>query len=97
LEENISLSQLAAIAGMSPHYFSELFKQSTGRAPHQYVLLRRIERAKEKLRDPKRSIIDAGLDVGFENPSHFARVFRKLEGTTPSKYRADYVPRPTVG
>jgi len=95
LEENISLSQLAAIAGMSPHYFSELFKQSTGRAPHNYVLLQRIERAKQQLRDPKRSIIDAGLDAGFQNPSHFARVFRKLEGTTPSKFRAEYLPRAT--
>jgi Transcriptional regulator containing an amidase domain and an AraC-type DNA-binding HTH domain len=38
LETNISLAQLAAVASMSPHYFSELFKQSTGRAPHHYVL-----------------------------------------------------------
>jgi AraC family transcriptional regulator len=93
LEENITLSQLAAIAGMSPHYFSELFKQSTGHAPHNYVLLKRIERAKQQLRDPKRSIIDAGLDAGFQNPSHFARMFRKLEGTTPSRYRAENVSR----
>jgi AraC family transcriptional regulator len=92
LGENISLSQLAAIAGMSPHYFSELFKQSTGCAPHYYVLRQRMERAKQQLRDPKRSIIDAGLDAGFQNPSHFARVFRKLEGTTPSRFRAEYVP-----
>ena len=91
LETNISLSQLAAIAGMSPHYFSELFKQSTGRAPHNYVLLRRIERAKQQLRDPKRSVIEAGLDAGFQNASHFARVFRKLEGSTPSRFRSDYV------
>ena len=89
LEENISLSQLAAIAGMSPHYFSALFKRSTGRAPHQYVLLQRIERAKQQLRDPKHSIIDAGLDAGFQNPSHFARVFRKVVGITPSSFRAD--------
>jgi AraC family transcriptional regulator len=89
LDENISLSQLAAIAGMSPHYFSALFKRSTGRAPHQYVLLQRIERAKQGLRDPKHSIIDAGLDAGFQNPSHFARVFRKVVGTTPSSFRAD--------
>jgi AraC family transcriptional regulator len=95
LEENISLSQLAAIAGMSPHYFSELFKQSTGHAPHNYVLVQRIERAKQKLRDPQRSIIDAGLDAGFQNSSHFARMFRKLVGTTPSKYRADNVSRTT--
>jgi AraC family transcriptional regulator len=39
LDENLSLAQLAAIAGMSPHYFSELFKLSTGRAPHNYVLM----------------------------------------------------------
>ena len=95
LEGNISLSQLAAIAGMSPHYFSELFKQSTGHAPHNYVLVQRIERAKQKLRDPRRSIIDAGLDAGFQNSSHFARMFRKLVGTTPSKYRADNVSRTT--
>ena len=89
LDENISLSQLAAIAGMSPHYFSALFKRSTGRAPHQYVLLQRIERAKQQLRDPKQSIIDAGLDAGFQNPSHFARVFRNVVGITPSSFRAD--------
>lgn len=93
LDENISLAQLAAIAGMSPHYFSELFKLSTGRAPHNYVLMQRIERAKQQLRNPKRSIIDAGLDAGFQNPSHFARMFRRLEGTTPSKYRAEHMPR----
>jgi AraC family transcriptional regulator len=93
LDENISLSQLAAIAGMSPHYFSELFKQSTGCAPHNYVLLQKIERAKQQLRDPQRSIIDAGLDAGFQNSSHFARMFRKLVGTTPSRYRADNVSR----
>ena len=93
LDENISLAQLAAIAGMSPHYFSELFKLSTGRAPHNYVLMQRIECAKQQLRDPERSIIDAGLDAGFENPSHFARMFRKLVGTTPSKYRAEHTPR----
>lgn len=95
LDENVSLSQLAAIAGMSPHYFAELFKQSTGRSPHSYVLLQRIEHAKQKLRDPDRSIIEAGLESGFQNPSHFARVFRKLVGTSPSKFRADFVPRTT--
>lgn len=92
LESEISLSDLATIAGMSPHYFSELFKQSIGRSPHNYVLLQRVERAKQLLRDPKRSIIEVGLDVGFQNPSHFARMFRKIEGTTPSRFRGDWVP-----
>lgn len=93
LDENMSLAQLSAIAGMSPHYFSELFKVSTGRSPHNFVLLQRIERAKQQLRDPKRSIINAGLDAGFQNQSHFARMFRQVEGTTPSTYRAEHLPR----
>lgn len=94
LDKDISLAELAAIAGMSPHYFSKLFKLSTGRAPHNYVLMQRIERAKQRLRDPKCTIIDAGLDVGFQNPSHFSRMFRKLEGTTPSTYRQVAIPTP---
>jgi len=93
LEESIGLSQLATIADMSQHYFSELFKQSTGYTPHSYVLLQRMERAKQRLCDPKYSVIEAGLDAGFQNPSHFARIFRKLEGTTPSRFRADNVLR----
>lgn len=93
IEENLSgdltLARLAAVAGMSPHYFAELFRHSTGRAPHQYVVLRRIDLAKERLRDPRCTVIDAGLDAGFSNPSHFARVFRKWVGVTPSGYKAE--------
>lgn len=93
IDENVSgdltLVQLAAVAGMSPHYFAELFRQSTGRAPHQYVLMRRIDLAKERLRDPRRSVIEVGLDAGFQNPSHFARVFRKWVGTSPSDFRLE--------
>jgi AraC family transcriptional regulator len=74
---------------MSPHYFAELFRQSTGKAPHRYVLLRRIDRAKEYLGDPRRTIIQAGLDAGFQNPSHFARVFRKWVGISPSRFRLE--------
>lgn len=89
LSDDVSLAQLAAIAGMSPHYFAELFKQSTGHPPHRYVLLRRIERGKQTLLDSRRSVIEAGLDAGFHNPSHFARVFRKFVGTTPSRFKSD--------
>ena len=89
LGAELSLAELAAVAGMSPHYFAELFRQSTGRTPHQYVLSERVERAKRCLRNPRISIIDAGLDAGFQNPSHFARTFRRLVGTSPSKYKCD--------
>ena len=89
LSGDLALAQLAAVAGMSPHYFAELFRQSTGHAPHQYVLMRRIDLATERLRDPRRSVIEAGLDAGFQNPSHFARVFRKWVGVSPSSFRSE--------
>jgi AraC family transcriptional regulator len=86
---DLSLSELAAVAGMSPHYFAELFRRTTGSPPHRYVLLRRIELAKDRLSDPSASVIEAGLGAGFQNPSHFARVFRKIVGVSPSEYRSE--------
>jgi AraC family transcriptional regulator len=89
LAEDLSLAQLAGVAEMSPHYFAELFKKNTGPAPHRYVLLQRIERAKRGLRDTGRSIIEVGLEVGFQNPSHFARMFRKFVGASPSQFQLE--------
>jgi len=89
LTEDLGLSQLAGLAGMSPHYFAELFKRSTGYAPHRYVMLQRIERAKQALRDPERGVTEAGIDAGFQNPSHFAHVFRRFVGVSPSTFRSD--------
>src|SRR5215831_7689754 len=89
LAKDLSLAQLAALAGMSPHYFAELFRRSMGCAPHRYVLLQRIERAKQELRDTRCGVIEVGLDVGFQNPSHIARMFRKFVGTSPSRFQSE--------
>ena len=89
LAGNLSIAELAAIAGMSPHYFAEMFRRSTGRPPHQFVLLQRIEHAKDILRDQRYSVIEAALDAGFQNPSHFARTFRRLAGTSPSEFQSE--------
>jgi AraC-like DNA-binding protein len=89
LTGNLCIAELAAIAGMSPHYFAEMFRRSTGRPPHQFVLLQRIEHAKDRLRDRRYSVIEAGLDAGFQNPSHFARTFRRLAGTSPSEFQSE--------
>src|SRR5215471_4538488 len=87
LATDLSLSELAGVAGMSPHYFAELFRRSTGQAPHRYVILQRIESAKKRLADAKCSVIEVGLDAGFQNSSHFARMFRKFVGVSPSRFR----------
>jgi AraC family transcriptional regulator len=89
LAADISLTQLATVAGISAHYFAELFRQSTGHVPYRYVLLRKIERAKQSLRHPRRSVLDAALEVGFQNPSHFARTFRRFVGVSPSQFQSN--------
>jgi len=93
LADDLTLEELAGLAGMSPHYFSELFKRSMGCAPHRFVLLQRVERAKNILREPARSVVDAGMTVGFSNPSHFARMFRRFVGVSPSRFKSDQARR----
>ena len=89
LAADISLTQLATVAGMSTHYFAELFRQSTGNPPYRYVLFRKIERAKQSLRHAEHSVLDAALDAGFQNPSHFARTFRRFVGVSPSQFQSN--------
>jgi AraC family transcriptional regulator len=88
LSRDISLSALATTAAMSPFYFARLFKQTTGITPHQYVVQRRIERAKEMLRDPNISVLEVGIRVGYLDPKHFRDLFRRVVRATPTEYRS---------
>jgi AraC family transcriptional regulator len=85
LDKNLSLTELAELAQMSTHYFSQLFKQSTGIAPHQYVIHCRVKRAKELVFQGKISIAEIAQIVGFANQSHLNFHFKRLLGTTPKK------------
>ena len=81
------LWELAELAGMSPHYFCDLFKKSTGFSPHQYLLRYRIERAKIFLRNPQFGISQVAKATGFVDQSHFTKVFRRILGVTPTQFR----------
>jgi AraC family transcriptional regulator len=72
---------------MSKYYFIELFKQSMGMTPHQYVIQQRIKRAQDLLSDRTLAISEISLACGFANQSHFTRLFRTLTGMTPKAYR----------
>ena len=87
IDRNFTLAELAAIAKMSPNYFAGLFKQSTGYAPHQYVIRHRIERAKKLLFEEKLTIADIAYSLGFAHQSHFNRHFKQLVGVTPKKFQ----------
>ncbi len=87
LEEELTINQLANHLSMSPYYFANMFKQSVGIPPHQYITQSRIAQAKCLLKQRHLSIVDIAHQVGFQNQSHFTKVFRKYTGVTPRVYQ----------
>ncbi|MBD2055362.1 helix-turn-helix transcriptional regulator [Oculatella sp. FACHB-28] len=83
LDRDLTLAELAVVAQMSPNYFTQLFKQSTGFTPHQFVIQRRVEWAKRLLSEGKLAIADIALQVGFAHQSHLNRHFKRWVGVTP--------------
>jgi AraC family transcriptional regulator len=96
LEDSLTVTRLAEMVRMSPQHFANLFRRSTGLAPHRYVLGRRIERAEHLLCTTDLSLAEVTLESGFANQSHFTDVFRKFVGTTPRQYRTRFTPDPPV-
>ena len=90
MDSDLSLEELADAAGLSITHFSQMFRQSTGHSPHQFVLHRRVERAKELLRAPAMRVLDVAVACGFKSQQHFARAFRSVCGASPSEYRREF-------
>jgi AraC family transcriptional regulator len=87
LAEDLSLDKLASLIDISPHYFASLFKQSTGLSPHRYIIQCRLQQAKTLLRQRENAIALICQEVGFQNQSHFTRVFRQHFKITPKAYQ----------
>jgi AraC-like DNA-binding protein len=84
---DIGLPQLARLVDFSPDYLARLFKSSFGLPPHQYVMRRRIERAKGLLSQRGSSVAEIAHACGFASQSHFAAAFKAKEGITPAAHR----------
>ena len=87
LGDDLALAALAGAVGLSPYHFARLFRASTGLSPHQYVLRRRVERARLLLAATDRSLAAIAQDVGFASGSHLATHVRRLLGVPPSRLR----------
>jgi AraC family transcriptional regulator len=87
LGEDIGLSELAAIVGLSRFHFCTAFRLATGRTPHEWLAQARIERAQAMLAQPEAAITEVALAVGYSTPSAFTAAFRRVTGTTPSEFR----------
>ncbi len=86
-KENISLDMIASICNLSPCYFSKLFKKEIGVNYTTYINNKKINYAKKILKTTDMPILNLSMDLGFEDCGYFIRVFKKLEGVTPKKYR----------
>ncbi|KIP14151.1 helix-turn-helix domain protein [Burkholderia sp. MSHR3999] len=83
LERRLTLSELAALVAISVPHFKVLFRETLGMPVHQYVVQRRVERAKALLLEGRLSISQVALEAGFAHPSHMANWMNRLLGATP--------------
>lgn len=90
MEEGLTLHEMAQSVGLSIAHFSQMFHKTTGESPHQFVVRRRVERAKDMLTAPEARVLDVAVACGFKTQQHFARVFRRICGASPTEYRQEF-------
>ncbi|MEG1811759.1 MAG: AraC family transcriptional regulator [Clostridia bacterium] len=86
----ITLDDLSQRYAMDKYYFQKLFKRCIGLSPNEYLLIVRLTRAKELLRETPKSIREVALEVGVGNPSYFINLFKQHEHMTPNTYRNNW-------
>lgn len=86
LGDDLSVVELSNIACLSPYHFGKMFKCSMGTSVHQYVLSRRVERAKSMLLSRTLALSEIALVVGFQDQSQFTTIFKRYVGVTPGAY-----------
>lgn len=94
LDGDLSVEMLAEECGLSVAHFARSFKQSVGMPPYRWLLSRRVEKAKDMLRDETLSVSQIAVGCGFADQSHMSRVFRKFTGIPPSAWRRLHVDGP---
>jgi AraC family transcriptional regulator len=87
LDSDVTLAQLASECRLSVSQFTRAFRQSSGCAPHQWLMSRRVDNAKSLLRDQALALSEIALACGFANQSHFTRVFKGIAGASPGVWR----------
>jgi AraC-like DNA-binding protein len=90
--EPLEVGDLARAARLSPAHFSREFRRVFGESPHQYLQMRRLERAAALLRNTDRSVADICLTVGLRSVGSFTTSFGRTFGMTPTEYRAAHPP-----
>jgi AraC family transcriptional regulator len=87
LDGGVPLKEVAKECHLSMSHFSHAFRVTMGVAPHKWLLMRRVEVAKEKLRDSRLPLSDVALACGFADQSHLTKVFTRSVGLSPGAWR----------
>lgn len=88
MDREVTLAEMAEVTNVSRFHFAHMFKRSMGLPPHQWLIQKRVERAKQLLRNTRLSITEVAFEVGYQSQSHFGHVFRRSIGMSPRKWRA---------
>lgn len=89
LQEGLpSVKYCAGELCLSPNYFGDMVKKETGKTAQEYIQLKLVDSAKERVLDPDKTISQVAYEMGFQYPQHFTRLFKKVVGCTPNEYRS---------
>jgi transcriptional regulator GlxA family with amidase domain len=87
--EPVLMENAAKAAGLSESHFRRWFQKEVGFNPADYMMYRRVEIGKDKLRTSDLSVTKIAMDLGFSTSAYFTSVFRKRTGLTPTQYRQE--------
>jgi len=80
-------TELESISGLSRYDLARQFRVTLGTSPHRYLLMRRLDFARQRIGRARR-LVDVACDAGFADQAHFTRMFKAAFGLTPTRYRA---------
>lgn len=83
-----SVAYCANELNLSPNYFGDLIKKETGKSAHEFIQLKLIDVAKERIFDNSKSVSEIAYGLGFKYPQHFSRMFKQHVGLSPQEYRS---------
>ena len=90
LDGDPTVAQLARECALSPGHFARAFRKTTGATPHQWLIRRRVARARDLLLSSRLELADIAIVCGFVDQSHLTRIFARIEGQSPGRWRRQH-------